>query len=441
MRTPDLPRDASGRPVIDLLPYQQAALGRTARFTWNCWARQTGKSFTFGLRRLLRGLERRRNQIILSAGERQSREVMQKVAMHCRALKIWHELRGLGFYRDTSIRQLEIRLPGNVRIIGLPANPLTARGYSGDVFLDEFAMHRDDDAIWAALFPALLRGDGELDVASTPRGLKNTFCRLRENDKFTHTTVSLARAAADGLDVDVEAMRAGIGDELAWRQEFCCEFVDEATSFMTYGLIRSCQDPRLETAVDWDALSRREVEAYAGVDVGRFRDLTAVWLWQRQGDTFITRGLITMENSSFGEQEAEIARLLGQRGLRRCCIDATGLGLQLSERLAERFGDHRVEGVIFTTALKSELAGELRVLAERGLLRIPADERIADDWHSITRMVTGSGHVRFDADRSSGGHADRFWAAALGIHAAEGQGGDIGAVTGGSLRFARRGVW
>ncbi len=61
-------------PCIDLLPYQHDAVFRSARFTWNCWARQTGKSFTFTLRRLVRALTRHRTQIILSAGERQSRD-------------------------------------------------------------------------------------------------------------------------------------------------------------------------------------------------------------------------------------------------------------------------------------------------------------------------------------------------------------------------------
>ncbi|HVP11860.1 MAG TPA: terminase family protein [Phycisphaerae bacterium] len=435
-------REAMARAGIVLLPYQDAALTCQERFTWNCWARQTGKSFTFGLKRLIRAISRQRNQIILSAGQRQSREVMEKIRSHCQALKIWHEFHGLPFHRDSSIRQLEIRLSRKARIIGLPANPMTARGYSGDVFLDEFAMHRDDDAIWAALFPTLLRGGGQLDVASTPRGRKNMFYRLGDNSRFHHTTLTLEQAIAEGLAADLEVMRAGIGSELDWRQEFCCEFVDESTSFMTYGLIRGCHDPRLGTRVDWSALMRSGVEAYAGVDVGRHRDITAVWLWERQGEAFITRGLLTMENAPFNEQESQIGRLLGLRGLRRCCIDATGLGLHLAERLVERFGDHRVEAVTFTSALKNELAGLLRVMAERGLLRIPADEQVADDWHSITRVVSSGGHVRFDADRSSGGHADRFWAAALGLYAADGcGGGGPGLITSGALRFGRKGAW
>lgn len=439
------------QPLVGLLPYQQMAMEREARFTWNCWSRQTGKSFTFSLRRIVRGLRRRRNQIILSAGERQSREVMEKVRMHCHAMEIWCELSGHGFFKNTSFRQLEAKLPGHVRIIALPANPLTARGFTGDVFLDEFAMHQDDDAIWSALFPTLLRGEGELDVASTPRGRKNMFYRLRENPRFVSDTMTLANAISQGLDVDMEVMRTAIGDEQAWRQEFCCEFTDETTSFMTYDLIRSCQDLSLETTVDWDVLARRNAEVYAGIDVGRHRDITAIWLWEKvtagteastHGNSlFVTRGIVVLESSPFREQELNIGRILEQRSVRRCCVDATGMGLQLAERLSERFGEHRVEPLVFTAGLKSQLAGGLRMLCERGQLRIPVDESIMNDWHSITRVVTSGGHLRFDADRSSGGHADRFWAAALGIHAADADAGDVELITSGHLRFSRRGVW
>lgn len=447
------------RSAVGLLPYQTAVVASEARFTWNCWSRQTGKSFTFAMRRLLHGLSRRRNQIILSAGERQSREVMEKIRMHCFGMRIWCEFTGRFLAEDPKIRRLEARLPGNVRIIALPANPLTARGFTGDVFLDEFAMHRDDEAIWAALFPTLLRGEGELDVASTPRGRKNVFYRLKNNERFAQSTVTLEDAVRQGLDVDAAAMRSAIGDEQTWRQEFCCQFEDESTSFITYDLIRRCQDVRLAGELDWDDLSRPNMEVYVGVDVGRKRDVTAIWLWHKQvapvalqdkqravpgsaGEVELsTVGVLVLQDAPFAEQELQIGRILEHRSVRRCCIDSTGMGLHLAEGLVERFGDHRVEPVVFTTGLKSQLAGGLRVLAERGRLRIPVDEAITNDWHSIERTVTAGGHLRFDADRSSGGHADRFWAAALGIHAAEAPATGVGFIPGGRLNFARSGVW
>ena len=52
--------------------------------------------------------------------------------------------------------------------------------------------------------------DGELDVASTPRGIKNVFARLRENDRFTHSTVTLPDAVRQGLNVNIEEIRRGI---------------------------------------------------------------------------------------------------------------------------------------------------------------------------------------------------------------------------------------
>jgi len=428
---------------VPLLEYQRAVVESPARFTWNCWARQTGKSFSFSLRRLLRGLMRERNQIILSAGERQSREVMHKVRMHCEALHIACIVAGFDFFDGVAVRGLEAQLPGGVRVIALPANPMTARGFTGDVFLDEFAMHRDDDAIWSALLPTVLRGEGELDVASTPFGQQNMFYRLRSNPDFAASTVTLAEAVAQGLDVDAEAMRRAIGDELTWRPEFCCEFVDEATSFMPYELIRSCECERLSTEIDWAVLERPEADVFVGADIGRVRDVTAIWLWRREGEAFETAGLRVLSGARFAEQEAILSGLLEKRAVRRCCIDATGLGLHLAERLIERFGEHRVEGVMFTAALKSQLAGGLRARAERGLIRIPADETVAADWHSIARLVRSGGQVRFEADRSSGGHGDRFWAAALGLYAAEGYGGGAGGgvVTSGGLRFGRPGIW
>ena len=75
-------------PIVPLLDYQRKDVESDARFRWNCWARQTGKSFTKSLRRILRGLSRRRTQVFLSAGERQSRELMAKARQHCQALKI-----------------------------------------------------------------------------------------------------------------------------------------------------------------------------------------------------------------------------------------------------------------------------------------------------------------------------------------------------------------
>jgi phage FluMu gp28-like protein len=431
---------ATVKPAIPLLPYQRDDVASGARMRWSCWSRQTGKSFTKSLRRLLRGLKRRRTQILLSAGERQSRELMAKVRQHCAALAIASEAIGDRYFAGTRYRQLEIRLPGGVRVIALPANPRTARGFTGDVLLDEFAMHADDRDIWAAMFPTLLRGDGELDVASTPKGITNVFARLRDNERFVHSTVTLPEAVRQGLDVDVDAIRRGMDDEQLFRQEFLCEFLDEATAYLTYAQITACEDATLVKHVAAERLDPRE-ELYVGVDIGRRRDLTVIWVLARQADVLVTRSVSELSGATFRAQFERMAGYLGLRGMRRCCIDASGLGMQLAEEAQARFGAHRVEGVTFTAGLKEQLAGRLRIAVEDQRIRIPVDEGIRNDWHSVQRRTSATGRCLLEASRQEGSHADRFWAAALAVHAAGDAPGPVEMHTVTPARFGREGVW
>jgi phage FluMu gp28-like protein len=426
---------------VTLLPYQKRDVELPARFNWCCWSRQIGKSFTKSLRRLLRGLERRRDQVFLSAGERQSRELMLKLRQHCHALNIALRSRGDATLSGTRFRQLTVDLPNGVRVIGLPAHPETIRGFTGDVFLDEFAMHRDDRAIWAAIFPTVLRGEGEIDVASTPKGRDNLFAELGDNPRFAHSTVTLDDAVRAGLVVDAEEIRRSMHDDELFRQEFGCEFLDESSALLTHEQIAGVEDPGLSGGWDLAELGEIRGELYAGMDIGRHRDLTVLWVVERVGDELVTRGVRSSANEPFREQEAALNALLGLSSVRRCCIDAGGIGMALAEGAVERFGPSRVEPVTFTAGAKDELATGLRLRVEERTLRIPADPAIRNDWHSVRRRVTAAGPARYEASRSGAGHADRFWAAALAVRAAGRAAGVIESVRGRLLTFSREGIW
>ncbi len=172
-------------PVVPLLPYQQRDVESDARFKWSCWSRQTGKSFSKALRRLLRGMKRRKNQIFLSAGERQSYELMEKARAHCQMLQVDFEFHGNAFFEGTSFKQLEVRLPNGVRIIGLPANPRTARGFTGDVLLD------DNSTVFG---PGRIVATGDIYVANGAKVLDSVD--LISGDKVSLTEDS--EAIGDG---------------------------------------------------------------------------------------------------------------------------------------------------------------------------------------------------------------------------------------------------
>jgi phage FluMu gp28-like protein len=125
-----------------------------------------------------------------------------------------------------------------------------------------------------------------------------------------------------------------------------------------------------------------------------------------------------MGGATFSAQEDLLHLLLSDRSVRRLCVDATGIGAMLAERLRQRWG-HRVEPVHFTAPVKSELAMPLVRLFQEKLIRIPADPAIRQDLHAVRKVVTAAHQIRLDADRGPDGHADRFWALALANHAVD----------------------
>ena len=121
----------------------------------------------------------------------------------------------------------------------------------------------------------------------------------------------------------------------------------------------------------------------------------------------------------FRDQKSILYEYLALPRLRRACIDNTGIGANLAEDAAIDFGKSRVEEVTFTNAAKGEIAVNMHQVFEDKQARIPVSKTIRNDLHSVKKIVTASNNIRYDADRNENGHADRFWAAGLGLHAGQ----------------------
>lgn len=50
-------------------------------------------------------------------------------------------------------------------------------------------------------------------------------------------------------------------------------------------------------------------------------------------------------------------------------------------------------------------------------MRIPDDAKIRADLRKVQKVTTSAGNIRFVAEATADGHADRFWALALALHA------------------------
>lgn len=413
-------------PAIPLTDYQRRWFWDRSRFKHGRWSRQSGKTFASTLEIADDLHQHKAKWVILSRGERQSKENMEQLAIHCRAYGhaaqvVEDQWRG----EAADYRSLEIRLPNGARAIGLPANPDTARGHSAHLYLDEFAFHADSRKIWAALFPVVTRGY-RIIVTSTPQGKLNKFYELESNPEVSKHKVDIYDAVAGGLvlrdetgrPVTPEALRVALADEDAWQQEYLVHYLDEATAYLTYELIATCESEQatLDAPDDWEAAG----PLFVGVDIGRKRDLTVIWILERLGDVHWTRRVITLDKTPFAVQREVLWPWLAQ--CTRAAIDATGLGMQLAEEARVKFGT-KVEPVTFTLERKEALSVGLRRQFEDRTLRIPVDRVIREDLHRIKRLPSTTGHFRFDAERNDAGHADRYWGLALAVGA-----GSVGVV-------------
>lgn len=380
---------------------------------------------------------------------------MDKLRQHIGALKL--VAKETSVIHEAGIKTLEVVIPGVTRITALPANPNTARGFTGDVLLDEFALHAHDREIWAAMLPTILRQHGELDIASTPKGRTNTFAKMRNNKLLDISTITIHDAIADSYNVstaplhgvDAAALRLLCDDDEIWHQEFLCEFIDDASVYLKLDDIMTCVDAGagLRTV---EELQRSEHDLYVGVDIGRRNDRTVIWILSAIEASFRTEAVFVLEDAGFADQRSILEGLLENRNVRRCCIDETGLGMQLAEELVTRFGRFRVEPVSFTAAIKSQLASALRVLVQAREISLPDDEKLILDFHSVEKSVTAAGNVTIGSPRTKEGHADRFWAAGLAVRAARTAKPatiSVGVSQMGvkryprQLRFAKRGTW
>ncbi|MFC2085206.1 hypothetical protein ACFLS9_09120, partial [Bacteroidota bacterium] len=222
---------------------------------------------------------------------------------------------------------------------------------------------------------------------------------------FSRHQIDIYTAKKQGFDIDIEMIKRNM-DEESFRQEFCCEFIDESTSYFPYELIKS--------GIGETVFSQPEIEAsvhYMGVDVGRRRDLTVIYILRQLGRKLYTAEITLLYKKKFSIQKEIIIEKINEFNIKRGRIDETGLGMQLAEEINEM--NRFVEGVTFSNSNKERIVVNLKKAFENRVIEIPDDRMLITDIHSIKKSVTPSNLVRFDAKRTEQGHADRFWALGL----------------------------
>lgn len=426
-------------PLDLLLPYQRAFVDDEARFKVWLASRQIGKSLALAAE-AVRDCAARKNDmwVVLSAGERQALEFMEKAKQWAEAFQLttagYHEDRA---HAETLIRSAEIRWGNGSRMVALPANANTARGYSANLILDEFAFHEDPDAIWRGIYPSIsnpLKQHYKLRIASSANGKGNKFADLWEApNRYAKHRTTIHDAVAAGLADHsgksraefLAELQAGFDDPEGWAQEFECEFLDGSSVLLPYELIALAESADASEFAD-PALfapgSGRRL--YNGTDFGRQDNPTVSVTLEAVADLLIVREVLVLRGVDTPDQRQALLHRIA--AAQRTCYDYTGPGIGLGDHLvrdhgawdpaAHSFG--RVELCTFTAALKRELFPRLRRAFEAPTkLRVPISRAFREDLHAMQQVVT-NGTYSYWAPRGREGHSDRCTALALAVRAA-----------------------
>jgi hypothetical protein len=196
-------------------PTQSALLDSPARNLILCCTRQWGKSTVCAIKALHFALHHPGSTTLIAApGLRQSAEFLAKAAAF---------LNILGIPRRTDRRNSRsLFLPNGARLVAVPANHTTTRGFSPHLLLIDEAAFVPASLIHA-LLPSLAATAGALWLLSTPNGQSGFFYETWHSDsewaRFQVPATACPRIAPDFL----AHQRLLLGEHV-FASEYLCEF-------------------------------------------------------------------------------------------------------------------------------------------------------------------------------------------------------------------------
>lgn len=222
-------------------PWQAEVLRSTASRTMLCCSRQSGKSSICALLALWTAIYQPGSLILcLSPSLRQSSELFHTVARFYGALSEPVAAEG-----ESALR---VELANGSRIISLPGQEQTVRGYAGVSLLivDEAARVPDD--LYYSIRPMLAVSNGRLIALSTPWGRRGWFFHeWTEGEGWQKVSITADQCPRISPEFLAEERRSM--PEAWFNAEYNCVFAEAEGSLFRYEEVMNMLD---DTIVPWD---------------------------------------------------------------------------------------------------------------------------------------------------------------------------------------------
>ncbi len=217
-------------------PWQGAFLRSDARQVILCCSRQSGKSTCSAILAAHTALFRPGSLVLLiSKAQRQSIELLGKATGF---------LRQAPGARLVSDNAMSVELEGGSRIISLPGDASTIRGFSAPALVIEDEAAWVSDELYLSVRPMLAVSGGRLMLLSTPNGRRGHFYESWHAptgwERYTVKATDVPRITPEFLENE----RAILG---TWwfAQEYMCEFLDADDQLFSSEAIEAAVSPEL----------------------------------------------------------------------------------------------------------------------------------------------------------------------------------------------------
>jgi phage FluMu gp28-like protein len=391
---------------------------------------------------------------------------MEYRSYHVKWAEMWNTLKP-GLIPIDKWTQTKCVYPGGDIMI-VSSEPNAFRGMQGDISLDEFAFHDSPDELFAtAQSRTLFLPEGQISVFSSHSHPETTFARLmsaarRGRGPFgtkegMYFRVTMLEAVADGLalkaDGDhrrflvpdgnggytpesrelcdqafIERIRSTCATEDDWFKEYMCEHSRTAQLVQEAEYDALLAKQPIPDSLDW---SKAYNPLYVGIDFGRTKDLTVVWVWEHgidpnektaeyMRDVLRPVCVLAMFNTQYNVQLNRIKQLLSHPQIQRVSCDQGVLGGPLTEALKDDLGSI-IEAIAIGPSKKGPLMEDMRGMIHQKRVLLPDDGDIRSDFLSMRRVppakATTGGMVKYEGGTLKT-HGDYYCAAALGLDAA-----------------------
>lgn len=382
-----------------LLPYQTKVFNDENNFIICLMSRQCGKSFVIASRAVKKSITVPNNlTIIVSVNQRSADELLRKVKQWALACKTFAPQ-----LVDYSENASSVTFTNGSRVISLPANPASLRGWSGDVILDEFAMIENDEEIYQAVLPVItskMNGKQKtLTICSTPTSLDTQFSKIWHDNsgQWSKHKYDIYECVEQGLQADPNLLREVVNDDLIFETEYLCKFASGAgTAFPTDWLVD----------IDYTELPVGG-KYYLGFDVARRNDFSALVVGYGKDKDFYIVDVVKLKDVAYSEQLKIVQHLNERYNFFAGYTDAVGIGNMIAEEI-EKNVNAKIKGFIWNGSNKSIMHDNLRTLIQNRNFHVNSEfsDLIKNDFAQMRRYISATGKISYSAPHTKDGHSD-----------------------------------